>query len=254
MISGTQQTKLSRDLEDVVSQIERQAAIAALAAGHDIVIDAMNLRHQFLKPWLTLGHDVQFHDFPVSLDLALARNDARGGKVPEDVIRKLFRTLTKDGELPRPPRPFPKVRPYVSARFADQAVICDIDGTLAHTVGRSPYDMTRVSEDDVDPSVANILRSLADDYFVILMSGRTEFARADTEAWLQDHQIPSDLLLMRANGDERPDTVMKAELFDTHVRNTFNVIGVIDDRPSVCRMWRAVGLKVLQVGDPHKEF
>ena len=59
---------------------------------------------------------------------------------------------------------------------------------------------------------------------------------------------------MRPNQDQRSDVVVKEELFNSHVRGKYNPWLVIDDRPSVCRMWRSLGLKVLQVGDPHVEF
>ena len=36
------------------------------------------------------------------------------------------------------------------------AVICDIDGTLAHMNDRSPYDTTKYSEDSKDTTVAFI--------------------------------------------------------------------------------------------------
>ena len=34
----------------------------------------------------------------------------------------------------------------------------------------------------------------------------------------------------------------------------YNVEFVVDDRPSVCRQWHDMGLKVLRVGNPYIEF
>jgi hypothetical protein len=60
---------------------------------------------------------------------------------------------------------------------------------------------------------------------------------------------------MRETNDNRPDTVIKRELYEAHIKGKYNVLGIFDDRPSVCRMWREdLGLKVLQAGDPHFEF
>ena len=40
-----------------------------------------------------------------------------------------------------------------------------------------------------------------------------------------------------------------------YIDKKFNILYCIDDRPSVARMWRyELGLKVIQVGDPHQEF
>jgi hypothetical protein len=60
---------------------------------------------------------------------------------------------------------------------------------------------------------------------------------------------------MRKAGDGRKDTIVKKEMFLELVHPNYNVEFIVDDRPSVCRMWREeIGLKVLQVGDPHIEF
>lgn len=52
----------------------------------------------------------------------------------------------------------------------------------------------------------------------------------------------------------RKDTIIKEELFWKPIADNYNVQFVLDDRLSVCRMWRDLGIKVLQVGNPHIEF
>ena len=69
-----------------------------------------------------------------------------------------------------------------------------------------------------------------------------------------EHGIGASALFMRAPGDMRKDTIVKEEIFWRDIADNFNVQFVVDDRPSVCRMWRELGLKVLQVGNPHIEF
>lgn len=103
MISGTRSTILSRDLEHLVTRIEKSIALTALRSGRSVVIDAMNLRPHYVRPWLSLGYPVEFVDFPVSLDLALARNESRGGRIPEEVIRTTYAAYTPDGKIPEPP-------------------------------------------------------------------------------------------------------------------------------------------------------
>ncbi len=136
-----------------------------------------------------------------------------------------------------------------------KCIIVDIDGTLAHMTGRSPYDFDRVNEDAVDIAVANICAFYYDDgYSVILLSGRDEACRTVTVDWLHTNCIAYSRLFMRAEGDRRQDTVVKKELFDAHIRGMYDVEFVIDDHPCVCRQWRDMGLKVLQVGNPYIEF
>jgi hypothetical protein len=53
----------------------------------------------------------------------------------------------------------------------------------------------------------------------------------------------------RPAGDNRPDALVKQELFELHVRHRWRVVGVFDDRRQVVRMWRELGLTVFQVAE-----
>ncbi|WP_181800668.1 AAA family ATPase [Microbacterium sp. H6] len=250
MISGTSKTLLSHDLESFVTRIEKSVALTALRAGKDVVIDAMNLRSRYVRAWVSLGYPVEFVDFPVSLDLALARNEARGGKVPEAVIRATYERLTSKGKLPDPPtadEPPAPVRQYVPDVTKPTAIIVDIDGTLAHMGDRrGPYDWDKVGMDELDIPIAVLVNHMGETHRVVLMSGREDICKGATERWLLDNNVRYDALHMRAAGDRRADTVVKAELFDHHVRDQFNVIFAVDDRNAVVAGWRAMGIKTLQ--------
>ena len=138
-----------------------------------------------------------------------------------------------------------------------EAIICDIDGTLAHMTGRSPYDYTRVMEDTPDYTILQMLH----DYKkatnhrckVLIVSGRDHTCRQDTLKWLNYHSVPYDELLMRdadkkdARGNKIPDYVVKYEIYNKHIRGVFNIDYVLDDRNQVVWMWRKLGLKCLQV-------
>jgi len=88
--------------------------------------------------------------------------------------------------LPKPPR----------------AIICDIDGTLAHIGERSPYDWHRVGEDTLDQVVIDILRHF-NDRVIILVSGRDESCRNETQQWLSDNKVPFQHLYMRPEKDNK---------------------------------------------------
>jgi hypothetical protein len=83
---------------------------------------------------------------------------------------------------------------------------------------------------------------------IVFMSGRDEVCRKETEDWLLE-ELPFEWaeLWMRAEGDQRKDSIVKRELFDAHVRDRWQVLGVVDDRDSVVSMWRDLGLTVAQV-------
>jgi hypothetical protein len=126
------------------------------------------------------------------------------------------------------------------------AIIVDIDGTLAHMSGRSPYDYSKVSEDALDTIIAGITRRYK---HVIVMSGRPEACRVATEKWLCKHDVRFDGLFMRPDGDKRSDVVVKRELYRQFVEPNYSIDFVLDDRNRVVEMWRDNGLKCLQVAD-----
>ena len=144
-----------------------------------------------------------------------------------------------------PPRPRPAARPW----------LVDVDGTIAlrdEQVGRTPYDWNQVGSDLPNPPVIYVVRALAAaGHPIVYLSGRSEECRAATSAWIASHLgVPGQALLMRTAGDHRPDTIIKAELYERQVLPRFGeAAGVLDDRNSVVAMWRARGLTVLQVAE-----
>lgn len=134
------------------------------------------------------------------------------------------------------------------------AILCDLDGTLAHiSPQRHPYDAHLCGLDEVNRPVALVLSwAGAAGYAVVLVSGRGFHAshRTATEQWLTWNGIAYDVLLMRPECDARPDYVVKAELYERHIADNYQVAFVLDDRGSVCRMWREqLGLTVFRVDE-----
>lgn len=136
-----------------------------------------------------------------------------------------------------------------------EAVICDLDGTLALLNSRDPYDATTCGNDQVNTPIEELLRLNANDGKVILLvSGRQDTWREQTEDWLNQHDIPYDELWMRKAGDFRQDTIIKREIYEAEIKDKYNVSFVLDDRLQVCRLWYSLGLMILRVGDPDADF
>lgn len=146
----------------------------------------------------------------------------------------------------------------------NQVCCFDIDGTLAdiehrrHFVTQKPkrWDLffKGIPDDTPRDTVVQMLKNFhAAGYRIVLCSGRSEDQRKDTVAWLFDVAGVGPLvsnLYMRASKDNRPDELVKAELYDQMIVDGFDdVVCVVDDRPKVIRMWRARGLFVIDVGD-----
>lgn len=146
------------------------------------------------------------------------------------------------------------------------AVIFDRDGTLASVAHVAPGDRSESSWRNYNaalrfdapvPVVAGLLRSIRPGVVRIMTSGRAEgdhpgdrrrrFAMQD---WLHKHDLPIDLLIMRSGGDQRRDSIVKREMYESLIQPYFDVRFVVDDRPQVCDTWRELGLHILQVTDP----
>lgn len=133
-----------------------------------------------------------------------------------------------------------------------QALIVDLDGTLALVGDRSPYDASRCEVDALNEPVADFVFGWTMHFHeserqLILVSGRQEKDRVPTELWLEKHDIPWDALFMRVTDDQRNDAIVKRELYERHIKDQYKVYLVLDDRQRVVDMWRALGLTCWQV-------
>jgi hypothetical protein len=132
------------------------------------------------------------------------------------------------------------------------AIICDIDGTLAHMTNRGPYDTSKYMYDTKDDFVHSLFATLCDEYRAtrIIVSGRSEDFRAVTEQWLEHHGITYKHLYMRPSGDRQNDRIIKRELYEKYIQPHYTVVCCIDDRNRVVDMWRnELNLRCLQVAD-----
>lgn len=134
-----------------------------------------------------------------------------------------------------------------------RAVLFDVDGTLALRDEADPnvrkfYDWDRVGEDLPNPAVIELARMVAAsaDYVLIVISGRDEVCRWQTEMWLSAQTVEFAELFMRKHKDNRPDSVVKEELYREHIEGRYDVVWICDDRDQVVKMWRGLGLTVLQ--------
>lgn len=222
-----------------------------LEKGHDVIIDDTNFddkhifRMQEVIESVTLnGRTVElvmkdFTDVPLSVCIEndLNRRESVGAKV----ILKMYNKYLKKKTPP------PAYNPELPT-----AIICDIDGTLAHGIDngiRLPYEWDKVDMDELDVEIAALLHYLNQDVEIILVSGRNSVCREKTEGWLKHHNIHYDNLLMRAEDDNRDDTIIKKEIYEEHIKGKYNVRFVLDDRQRVVDMWRSLGLKCLQVAE-----
>jgi predicted kinase len=254
---------LGRDTENTVNMIRDNTIRSLLRKGISVINDDTNLPQSVARDLARIGREfdaeILVEDMTnVSAEICIARDHSRDNGVGEKVIRGMATKLGGKGyplPFPEDPEPVATLAPYEPNPNLPAAWIVDIDGTLALNRGtRSPYEWHRVGEDLLNPAVDIVARGLRKaGVEIVFASGRDSVCRPETEEWLDLHGYGSHVLYMRPEGDMRKDSIVKRELL-AEISRVWNVVGVLDDRPSVCRMWREIGLPVLQVGDPHIEF
>lgn len=137
-----------------------------------------------------------------------------------------------------------------------KAIICDLDGTLAdirirlkHIEGKKKDWKSfnkSIETDALHEWCREILVRFQHDHKIILVSGRTDELKKETESWLKKYDVPFHHLFMRKGTDFRSDTIVKLEIYEKEIRDKYSVQFVLEDRQKVVDMWRGEGLVVLQ--------
>lgn len=141
-------------------------------------------------------------------------------------------------------------------------IIVDIDGTIAKISDRIKYieqdepDWDAFFEEcDRDEPIVDIvdLVFLFSEFFSIrFCTGRPERVREKTHKWLNEvfgGNIPKKRLLMRKDGDHRSDFEVKPELLKEAGIKLKNIAFILEDRNSVVKKWRELGVRCLQVDE-----
>jgi predicted kinase len=263
MLLGSFWTGKKED-EDNVTVAETAQVTAFLRAGTSTVVDATHLNASHLRKWARLATrlGVDFNVVDVHADIAEckrrdhARMLAGGRYVGDKVIDRQARQYPVHKWPTITAEPF-TVEPVEWIEGLPEAIIVDLDGTLFHMVegGRSPYDYDRVDEDVIDEAIRGIVADYARrGGYVLIVSGRDHTCREKSKRAMWDNDVFFHEFFMRdANdrderGNKLPDYIVKARIFDAHIRGRYNIRFVLDDRTQVVdHCWRAMGLKCLQV-------
>jgi hypothetical protein len=131
--------------------------------------------------------------------------------------------------------------------------VFDLDGVVAdvrhrlHYLDRRPKNWVRFfSAADRDPPLAegvDLAREYAKSHVLVWLTGRPERLRRVTVDWLASHDLPTELLVMRPNGDRRPARDFKAAQLATLAAEA-EVAIVVDDDPEVVARLRERGWPV----------
>lgn len=226
--------------------------VDSVDAGRDVVVDNTHLRkrlpERYRRALAVRPVTFKLHDLTaVPVHDCIKRDAARPKPVGADAILKMNGglhsgnwTLTEDW-LNEYTAYFSRLEKYIPDLTLPPAVIFDIDGTLALSLHRGPYDFEKCETDEPNWHVIDALHRCQEaGLTVILLSGRKTEVRPHTERWLDRYGIPREHLFMRDVNDNRPDFQVKSELFEKHVRGVWDVKEINDDRDQVVDLWRLV--------------
>lgn len=233
----------SKANEKFVLKVRNSLILAALEDGFHVLVDDTNLhpKHDQAIRELVKGiAQVETQDFTgVPLETCIERDLQRLQSVGERVIRGMYsQFIQKSASAPQYDHLLP------------DAIICDLDGTLALMNGRNPYDAAQCENDLLNEPIADIVNSCyVSGTTIILVSGRGVQHKPHTARWLAQKGVDYHFLFMRAEGDSRKDAIVKQEIYENHIAKQYNIKFVIDDRAQVVAFWRSMGLTCLQVAD-----
>lgn len=239
-------------LEKQVTRYEDTLINEGLCADKTVIVDATHLSRKYLERFKYWNVQVELKFFDVTCKEAQVRTMSRTRAVSSDIVQKQYdKYVGLRNNLDKDPIDF-TIATLGNDANKPPCIIFDVDNTLAIRGDRSPYDWKRVGEDKPDKSVvmlSGIINNLRRDYKqveVIICTGRDGECIAETEAWLDREGVEYNRIYIRDKGDMRSDDIIKEEIWREIARDNY-IVMMVEDRNSVVRRARSLGLKVAQV-------
>lgn len=245
--------KSDPDNEKFITTIRDSIIEKSLLKNFDVIIDDINFNdknwYSFCDIAKRVGNvRVVEKYFQTTLKEAIGRNTRRENPVPEHILIKAYEKHIKNKKIEVRDEFFPKIPPEYLQDDPQKtnAIIVDIDGTLAINVNRDYYDITKIADDVPNIPICELVNLLFMTNVVLIVSGRDDVCIEDTKFWLNYHKVSYTKLFMRKTGDKRSDYIIKEEILQ-EILKSYNVKYVLDDRKTVVDMWRRNKLCCLQV-------
>lgn len=236
-------SRWSRENEKFILETRDSLIMSALVNGFNVIVDDTNLapKHETALKEITnhMLTTFEIKDFTdVAPDVCIQRDLARPNSVGSKVIMDMYNQFLA-----------PKTEKVEHDPNLEDAIICDVDGTLALFTD-NPYDRD-FSKDTLNKPVAEIVREFASKGIkIIIVSGRKNSAQKVTEEWLTKNDIPyNEIYMPRSDKDWRKDYLLKEEIYNEHIKGKNNIKFVLDDRNQVVSLWRRLGLTCFQVAE-----
>lgn len=233
--------------EGITVDAEESLALHFFLNDTNVIVDDTNFSPKHENKWKGLSNEMgaKFEHIRIdtSIEECVLRDSKREKKVGPVVIKNM---ALQYGLVPKPEKGY---------------VLCDIDGTIADIKHRLPHVhkdpkdwksfFSEIPLDTVRENTREMLLSYKEEgYEIIFISARPEDYKEQTYKWLADNDLDfAFTVIMRRTGDKRKDTEVKQDILDTYFKDRSVIYKVIDDRPSVIRMWQSNNLQVVDVGE-----
>jgi predicted kinase len=250
-------------LENRISDIVHEQTRYWILKGYNVILDNTNLRQKYIDEIITLYNHLidirivpflaeEHTDYKILSERVKLREGSEfdTGYIKIQLARLLNLDLTKTY--------YPRV--YEKLEFDSglpSAVICDLDGTLCLYGDKNPYD--RDFENDIinEPILDMLQGMFCVGHHILFLSGRSSKFKAQTMQFLDDYfQNHSYTLMMREEGDNRKDYVVKEEMIrQIHKEEEWSILFSVDDRLGVIeQVWNKLGIFCYNVNQNNRRY
>ena len=248
--------------EPLMKLIFKGALQGAIDGGYNIIIDNMsNLNPKHVQEYQALiynqnlnhkdnQYEIEFKLIDTPLEVCIERDSKREIPIGEKVIRQQWRKY-RDYIIQQ------SIKEMLNNQIQENSkllhcIIVDMDATLCfNTSGRpfyGPGTAEQIINDIPNTNVVDLVKAYCETYGceLVVITGRDESCREATLEWLNKYYLYPDLLLMRKEGDYSKGDECKKKLYEENIKDKYNVDLVFEDSSKVVKMYRNLGLTVLQ--------
>lgn len=127
------------------------------------------------------------------------------------------------------------------------AIILDLDNTLLYQTNRNPFNWSDLSGDIIIPEMNFLIDMIMDSHDnpdIIIVTGRPEEVRPQTEIWLMDNDVPYKKLYMK-QGDPMGKSAPHKEACLKEIKEDYDTIIAFEDDNKCAKMYIENGVFTL---------
>lgn len=228
---------------------------------YDVVIDNMNLNSKDWKQyedWINnynqslnseetnTQYVLEFKDFFIPLEECIRRDAMRPNPIGEKTIKDIWRRYKHFIQTTEVENVVNNLR---QSTGKVPCIVVDMDSTMCFNTTKRPWYGDGAAEgminDVPNPGVVAVVKELQRKFPIIVVTGRDTTQATVTKQWLVKQGITPTEFYFRTAGDYRKGVEVKNELIN-QVLNKYDIVTIFEDCEPIVKMFRDMGLTVLQ--------